>query len=63
MKFLIVLASVFSVGLCQLVGGRTQMNPTEYAQVLKKVFEAFPGLAATPGVTVEGAQVQVKKNK
>ena len=61
MKFLIVLASVFGVGLCQLIlaGGRHTQPASQFPRFLTMALKELPGLRATDHTTVTRVQTQV----
>ena len=61
MKFLIVLASVLGVGLCQLLAGGLHHQPANTFPKYKAVAEAeLPGLQATDSIVVTDVQTQVQ---
>ena len=61
MKFLIVLASVLGVGLCQLMGGGLHHQPANTFLKYKAIAEAeLPGLQATDSIVVTAVQTQVQ---
>lgn len=62
MKFLIVLASVIGVGLCQLVGGKHDQPQTTFPKYLALALQELPGIDATDHVEVVRVQTQVNKH-
>ena len=65
MKFLIVLASVLGVGLCQqlgghmLAGGLHHQPSSTYPKYLAMAMAELPGLQATDHMVVTDVQTQV----
>ena len=61
MLLLVVLASIFGVGLCQfgMPGGKTLVPASEYPTYYQKVMDLLPALMAVPNMKVLGVEQQV----
>ena len=59
MKIFIVLASILSVGLCQLAGGLIDQPSTAFPEYRQKVLSVMPYLGATSDLQVLRVQTQV----
>ena len=61
MQLLVVLASIFGVGLCQfgMPGGKSLVPASEYPTYYQKVMDLLPALMAVPNMKVLGVEQQV----